>query len=472
MKRFPSLPQAAIIVLLLTIGCSRTPESTPIPAPDLTALDAAARTRVEERLAAVRTSPDEAESWGRAAMICHAYNLLDAADSLYAEARELDPRSQRWAYLHGLCLREQERKDDAREAFRQAMDLSSGEPYAALRYANALLETGVPREAAEVYRDLVRRFPTLMAARYGLGLTLFTLGEYDDAVEPLRRAASLSSGYQPLFFALSQAHQAIGDQNAAMRFLETYQALPPPLQPPFPDPFERELRVLDQGSYLAHLDQGMELEEQGRLADAAEQYRQATAVDPERPEAWTYLISAYGGQRLFNQAEDAYRKATSISAALEEAHYNYGVLAAMQGDDARAAKAYLAALGVNPYSARANLNLGGVRERQGNWEQAARRYEGVLEYQPDAALAHFRLGANLLQRGDAAEGLDHLRRAASVDDPQRPMFLAALARACRDAGLEDEALQHAAEAQALAQRAGISDLSQALEQEFPAIANP
>jgi tetratricopeptide (TPR) repeat protein len=186
-------------------------------------------------------------------------------------------------------------------------------------------------------------------------------------------------------------------------------------------------------NFIAHLDLADLLRLDGRLDEAAAQYRQALAIAPDNVETLNDL-----GNILAMKGEDAaamvqYRKALAVRPSFADTHVNLGNLLmhvrldeaiaeyrqalaitpdkveilndlgkalALKGEDAAAIAQYEKVLELQPGYANAHFNLGNRLLKMGKLEEAAAQYQKALEIQPDDAEARNKLGKTLLLKGD------------------------------------------------------------------------
>ena len=462
-----------MLAAFLLCGCGQSHENSSARLEDSALADLAVedlapevRMRVEEAYRRSAENPADAFALGRLGMLLHAYGQLDAAERYYGKAEELDPTSFRWIYLRGLVLGEQGRAQDAAQAFGRAVEKNPAGIEAKLRLAGALVDSGETDRAYEVYERVEQSHPEAGAAQLGMGKIKAVQDRHDEALNHFQRAAGLLRDYGPLHYALALSYRAVGDESNAKKSLALFERLGPTRQDPFSDPILDEVRALETGSYLYHLDRGRRLAAAGRLEQAADEYQEAVRADPKRPQAHVNLISAYGGLGQFGRAEEHFRKAAAINPDLEESHYNLGVLRMKQSRFPAAAAAYQRALEINPFSADSHNNLGYLLEQLGKPSEALGHYRRALEHRPNFRLAHFNLGKLLFAEGKREEAIGHFERIVRPEDEQTPQYLLVLARAHRAAGNDDQAAAYGGQARALAEKFGQAEVSALAGREF------
>jgi tetratricopeptide (TPR) repeat protein len=135
---------------------------------------------------------------------------------------------------------------------------------------------------------------------------------------------------------------------------------------------------LDAGALAAT---GFELQQQGRMVEAAEAYRAAVAIDPSNAVA----------------------------------HFNLGVLHHQTGATVDAALRYEAALAADPQHVPSLFNLALLRAGQADPDRAIDLYRRVLAVEPQHASASLNLGVLLLERGEVVEGTELIDRAVALN---------------------------------------------------------
>jgi serine/threonine-protein kinase len=184
-------------------------------------------------------------------------------------------------------------------------------------------------------------------------------------------------------------------------------------------------------SPAAHASLGILLSEQGKLAEAEQEYRAALRLNPDYAPAHNNLGALLAKQGRPAQAEVEYREAIRSSPALPEAHIGLGSLLAKHGKLAQAEAEFRAALSSNYKLPEVHNNLGFVLARQGKSAEAEQEYRAALRLNPDLIKAHGNLSDLLSEQGKFTLALEELQRYERLipgDDPRLPQLQAEIRR--------------------------------------------
>lgn len=201
---------------------------------------------------------------------------------------------------------------------------------------------------------------------------------------------------------------------------------------------------------MAHNSLGQQLVEQGKVADAVSEYREAVRLDPAYATAHISLGLAFAAQGNLEAAVAEYREALRISPDLAPAHNDLAIAMEDLGRPDEAITHYLEAVRIAPEDSRSRMNLGAVLARQGRVDEAIAQFRAVLELAPYMPEAHLYLGDALAHQGHAGEAMAEYR-AALRDRPGWPPATDALAWALATA--DDPQLRDPREAVRLAKQA-------------------
>jgi tetratricopeptide (TPR) repeat protein len=397
--------------------------TVPVPRPDLGALDAAFRERIEtaqEELDAA-AAPD-GSAYGRLGSLYLAAEYEDAAEACFRNAHALDASDFRWPYYLGHIYRERAELEPAVDGFEGALAVRPDDLAALGWLAATYRELGHAELATERYRRLLELQPDSAFARLGLGKLALERGDAATAVEHLAEALRLAPTASIIHYPLGVAYRELGDTERAKQHLEQrgdVDILPA-------DPWMDEIRGLLSGPML-WVDRGTEAYVAGKWETAVRAFGEALAGAPEDAPVRVSLAAALFRAGDTAGAEARYVEALRLDPASSRALYGLGALAENAGDDEGAIERYRAALQAEPGYPPAHLRLAETLRRSGEAEQALRHYAPVVAADPRQAEA--RLGSAMclvhLERWTAAR--DELEGAVGVL-PDQPALAHALAR--------------------------------------------
>lgn len=112
-------------------------------------------------------------------------------DAILADPQTAAPERAAAANKRGVALVELERKDEARAAFEQALEIVPKFAPALVNIGNLHLEAGETDEAIKYYESAVRSDEDYALAHHNLGVAYKRLGRTGDSVRELRKAHRL-----------------------------------------------------------------------------------------------------------------------------------------------------------------------------------------------------------------------------------------------------------------------------------------
>jgi Tfp pilus assembly protein PilF len=126
---------------------------------------------------------------------------------------------------------------------------------------------------------------------------------------------------------------------------------------------------------------GIELQQDGKGAEASRTYREALVHDPNNKFAYYNLGLAAQGSGRVRVAQLNYQLALAIDPDFTSALFNLGT-ALSQSDPAGAARAYRRLVTIQPSNAGAHLNLGFVLQTLGQDEEARKEFDRAVALNP------------------------------------------------------------------------------------------
>jgi tetratricopeptide (TPR) repeat protein len=441
-------PVTWLVALLVLQSCAPSAEppageTLQLPRPDLTTMEVAARSQIEEQEAIVTKllAADEAAPAGLAKAVgdlgrlYHAYGLDDSATVCYQEAERLDPTDVSWPYYLGFLHQIGGELDTAADSFERALRLSPDDPATLVRLARVRLDLGETEAAEALFRRSLEGHPsTAAAAHAGLARIAGARGRHAEAAEHYEAALALQPQATRLHYPLALAYRELGETS---RF-EEHLGLRGEAPVVFPDPLAMALDSEAAGSALHISRAGVALAE-GRSEVAVAEYRLALAADPTNataryelgmllaaggdlagarieleealrlhPENSTRLeglarVLAAGGSE--DEALPLLRRAVELDPARAAGHLQLAAALARSGSYESARRSFDRALGIDPALPGARLGRAEVLLELGLESAAAQDLETVLRGEPDNARASLRLGEARQRLGEAEAAL-------------------------------------------------------------------
>jgi tetratricopeptide (TPR) repeat protein len=268
-----------------------------------------------------------------------------AAGEEFSIAARLDGNNSGAFQGLGLVSLQQGDFDKAAKAFRQALAIRPHYLDAQEGLAHDLMAAHLWRQAAETLRVVLAARPNSAADTMALGTAMERMGDQEDAKTEFARAKELSN--QEL----------------------------------------TEMRTKGDNNW------GLELKNQGRIADAKAAFRRALTEDPNFCEAHDNLGSVLwlGSDAVAAKAE--FQAAVLCNPQLASARNNLGMALLYYGHDIESAIAqFRAAVAGRPGFAVAHVNLGKALAAKGAFAEAEREFRNALAIDPKMAAAHVGLG--------------------------------------------------------------------------------
>jgi Flp pilus assembly protein TadD len=159
---------------------------------------------------------------------------------------------------------------------------------------------------------------------------------------------------------------------------------------------------------------GKALQAQERWQEAADAYRKATTIKTDFPEAYFELGNALRAQGKLRDAVHAYRQAVDRKPDYAVAYFYLGLALKGQGKLSEAVDAYRKAIKHKPDFPEAYNNLGLALKGQGKLSEAVDAYREAIKRKPTFSEAYNNLGNVLYQQKKLAEAERALRKAIAL----------------------------------------------------------
>jgi tetratricopeptide (TPR) repeat protein len=237
--------------------------------------------------------------------------------------------------------------------------------------------------------------------------------------------------------------------------------------PPSTDPLAEQVAALATGVYY-HLVQGDRLARKGRMDEAAKLNEAILASDPQNfSVVLNLLYLARFVDRLGNQVDALYRRATSINPQVPLIYAYYGAALARQGKFDAAAAAARRAIELRPDYGEAHVLLGELMEAQNRPGDAIDQYRLAHSSEPTLQLKLWRL---LIIQGRSREVIPELLATLQQDDMYATLRRVLLGEAYLTIGDPARAQQYLEQARTRARSEGPPELVAQIDQELEQIA--
>ncbi len=243
-------------------------------------------------------------------------------------------------------------------------------------------------------------------------------GEFDGAVDVLKRAIVARPGVPSFHITLAETYRNLGEAKRAEGCCRT--ALK--LNPEYPE---------------ALCTLGLVLQASGRPAEAVEQFRRALEIRPGFAQAHRDLAMALRELGCHDEALEHLRTAVSMAPRYPAARGALCLLLLDRGEADEAVVHGQEAVKLQPDIAIYHHNLGNALHRLGRSGEARGAYLEALRLDPDLAHAHLQIGLTLKSDGQLAEAEPWFKQAIELE-PENPWFWEQLAE------LQAERQEHAA----------------------------
>jgi tetratricopeptide (TPR) repeat protein len=169
------------------------------------------------------------------------------------------------------------------------------------------------------------------------------------------------------------------------------------------------------GAWLARVNLGKVLYQEGRAAEAAGQFREAIRLQPDSPEAHANLGNCLEAQGRADDARAEYAAALAISPKFAGARYDLGLSLLRSGRLDEAEAQLRRALEIDPAHATARNSLGLALAGLGRLPEAIEQYRLALGLNPGLPEAHLNLGNALFKLGRPDEAVGEYREAIRLE---------------------------------------------------------
>ena len=173
--------------------------------------------------------------------------------------------------------------------------------------------------------------------------------------------------------------------------------------------------AVTENNARAHVNFGIAMSDQGRLANAAYHFRQAVRINPKDASFRVYLGAALADQHELDEALAHFQEASKLNPKYALAYVNQGNVFISRGKLTEAIALLHHALRLEPNHGLAHFNLGLALYRRNELDEARKHYERALALDPQLADAHNGLGLLWLKQGRRDLAVKHFREALRIN---------------------------------------------------------
>jgi tetratricopeptide (TPR) repeat protein len=319
--------------------------------------------------------PDSFSAWDSAGTWFAQRKNLNCASAAYNRALQIRPQSWRTLYDLGVIEVAQRRYPPAVLHLRRAVSLKPDSVNARIALGTALRESGQLGEAEAQFREILKMDPSSVDGLNHLADILAGQKLYSAAIGYWDKALSLEPGNVDAGIARAVALSENGDQNAATSSLQQIVKTHPDLA-------------------VAHFNLGTVYANQKSFRQAADEYREASRLNPADPETRFALAKCLVFLGEYSEPIPILRTYSLNHPKAFEPHYLLG----------------LSYRGLEQYS------------------QAEQQLLLAAAIEPDHADLQFNLGLVILRSGRAKDAVPHLQKAIQLDPgAERPRLQLAIA---------------------------------------------
>jgi tetratricopeptide (TPR) repeat protein len=168
-------------------------------------------------------------------------------------------------------------------------------------------------------------------------------------------------------------------------------------------------------SARAHVNYATDLQDAGRIDEAAKEFSEAIRLNPGSAKAHVNLGSLLTANGQLDEAQKHFEQALRIDPKNAEYHSGYAYLLDQLGRTEEAAVECETAIRLAPSSPPAHYGYGAFLEKHGKPDEAIAQYRQTLQLDPSYLDAHIDLGNLLFENGEIAEAREHFQKASALN---------------------------------------------------------
>ena len=286
-----------------------------------------------------------------------------AEDKHYKEAIPMKYYYAEAYYAQGEAYAQQERLEEALEAFKKAINIKPdfAEAHFRLGWIYNRFEKYV--EAIKAYQEAIRIHHDFSEAFLYLGLAFAHLDRREESMENIKKAIQINPNYYEAHFFLGNTHLQHGNYQKAI------------------ESFKQAIQINPE-SIDAHFSLGMTYQILGQYDDATGAFRQSLRINPDHYDSYFQMGSIYNELGRHQEAITCYDRALEINPKALEAWGNKGFALGNLGKYEDAIPCYEKVLEINPEDTKAWSHKGYALSYLSRYQEAMVCYDKVLQIYP------------------------------------------------------------------------------------------
>lgn len=258
-------------------------------------------------------------------------------------------------------------------------------------------------EAKRLYKYLLKMNASNFDALMLLGFLHAELGELEDAIACLSKAAKINDQSEPLCFNLAVAYMSKGQQQNAERFFRRVLTINPANLKSI-----QELAVIES--------------RKGNLEASIAYYERAIQISPVDADIYNDLALVKKRQKDYIGTESLLKRSLELDPSNASALNNLGNLYFEIGNLSDAQKAFNAAININPTIVAPYIGLGTISEARDAYLEAIEYYDKSLNINEKSIVALTNKAQVLVKLGRYQEALSIFKEAQSIDPDFRNLL--------------------------------------------------
>jgi tetratricopeptide (TPR) repeat protein len=279
------------------------------------------------------------------------------------------------------------------------------------------------QQAEHLYEEILEVHPDHIPSLHLLGVIFYQMGDYDSAIEYIRKALRLNQDNPDAYNHLGSALKAKGHLKEAIKCHE--KAIE--LNPAFTE---------------AYYNLGNTLIADGQLDEAIACYKKVIGLNPKFIQAYCNLGKALYNTGKYDDAIIIYQSALELSPDSADIYEALGIALQEKGDTEKAIICYKKAVDLDPNSATAYGSLAKTLQEKDRIDEALMYYKRALQLNADNNVLsnlHNNIGLIYQEKGQFHEAINSYRKALRYVSSSAGIFKN-FGTAYHDLGLFDDAM--------------------------------